>query len=76
MIKKKSIVWYYNRKKKEWRKGKVISIYNLPGSTKPYGLMIKERSQKKNYFVPFWHKAYEACEPKPTHKYEEEVTRY
>lgn len=67
MIKKKSIVWYWHRQHREWRKGKVISMnkYDSCGYGHWAGLYIIERNTKKPYFVPQSETAYPASDPKP-----------
>lgn len=63
---KGSIVWYWHWRKKEWKKGKIISINKHWGPfLHPRGLWVKDRSSKLPFFVPIYYPAVSASEAKP-----------
>lgn len=57
-IKKRSIVWYYSRDDKEWRKGKVVTV------NRGY-LLIKQRNGKGNVACGYDMPCFPATNPKP-----------
>lgn len=58
-VQKKSIVWFWHHKSKEWRRGKVIAVNR-------WGLVIRAKS--KLHFASYYERVVLASDPKPSNK--------